>query len=230
MLQRRTMFRTALAGLLGGIILVGAAWAGVVATPSDDLTDELPDGLADPLGSVEGVIEGSAALGGTATGSAAGAPVQPVGLLAGAAKASIAPRPTTTAARGRPTPTPAARSTPPSSSTWAPPPRTLSHLADTGSPWPENPNCIYQGGFGIGPMNPVSAFDDELGLWVRADRHRRRHRHDRPDDHRRRGLAVGLRHQVRGLRRQAADHPSWRRARHRPGGHRHRRHPQPRLA
>ena len=30
------------------------------------------------------------------------------------------------------------------------------HLAATGSPWPENPNCIYMGGFGIGPMNPVS--------------------------------------------------------------------------
>lgn len=42
------------------------------------------------------------------------------------------------------------------------------HLAPTGSPWPENPNCIYQGGFGIGPMNPVSSYDAELGLWVRS--------------------------------------------------------------
>lgn len=42
------------------------------------------------------------------------------------------------------------------------------HLMTAGSPWPENPNCIYQGGFGIGPMNGVSAFDEELGLWVRA--------------------------------------------------------------
>ena len=42
------------------------------------------------------------------------------------------------------------------------------HLASTGSPWPENPNCIYMGGFGLGPMNPVSSWNEDLGLWVRA--------------------------------------------------------------
>jgi hypothetical protein len=42
------------------------------------------------------------------------------------------------------------------------------HLAATGSPWPENPNCIYMGGFGLGPMNPVTSWNEELGLWVRA--------------------------------------------------------------
>ena len=43
------------------------------------------------------------------------------------------------------------------------------HLAVAGgSAWPENPNCIYMGGFGIGPMNPVTSWDDTLGLWVRA--------------------------------------------------------------
>ena len=42
------------------------------------------------------------------------------------------------------------------------------HLAATGSPWPENPNCIYMGGFGIGPMNPVTSWNEEYGLWVRA--------------------------------------------------------------
>ena len=42
------------------------------------------------------------------------------------------------------------------------------HLATAGSPWPENPDCIYMGGFGIGPMNPVSSWNQDLGLWVRA--------------------------------------------------------------
>ena len=41
-------------------------------------------------------------------------------------------------------------------------------MASAGSPWPENPNCIYQGGFSIGPVNPVTAFDTEYGLHVRA--------------------------------------------------------------
>jgi hypothetical protein len=42
------------------------------------------------------------------------------------------------------------------------------HLAAAGSPWPENPNCIYMGGFGLGPVNPVSSWDDDYGLWVRS--------------------------------------------------------------
>jgi hypothetical protein len=41
-------------------------------------------------------------------------------------------------------------------------------LANAGSTWPENPDCIYMGGFGLGPTNPVSSFDAELGLWVRS--------------------------------------------------------------
>ena len=44
----------------------------------------------------------------------------------------------------------------------------VDHLAVAGSPWPENPNCIYMGGFGLGPMNPVSSWDQDRGLWVRA--------------------------------------------------------------
>lgn len=47
-------------------------------------------------------------------------------------------------------------------------PEKADHLAAAGSPWNENPNCLYMGGFGIGPMNPISAFDDEYGLWARA--------------------------------------------------------------
>jgi len=42
------------------------------------------------------------------------------------------------------------------------------HLASTGSPWPENPNCIYMGGYGIGPMNPIVDVDDAAGLYVRS--------------------------------------------------------------
>jgi hypothetical protein len=34
--------------------------------------------------------------------------------------------------------------------------------------WAENSNCIYAGGFDIGPANAVSRFDEEFGLWARA--------------------------------------------------------------
>ena len=47
-------------------------------------------------------------------------------------------------------------------------PSNASHVAAVGSPWPENPNCIYAGGSGIGPMNPIVEFDDTYGLWVRT--------------------------------------------------------------
>ena len=40
--------------------------------------------------------------------------------------------------------------------------------SDTRLPWPENPNCIYRGGFGIGPMNALTSFDPEYGLWSRS--------------------------------------------------------------
>jgi hypothetical protein len=161
------MLRTALAGLVGGAILVGAAWAGVVATPSDDLTDELPGGLADPLGGVDVLVDDAS----TATGSAAttgSTAARPQGLLAGAAKTSIAPRPGDYGGTWERDPEACRTLEPAFLEHLGTSPEDLSHLADTGSPWPENPSCIYQGGFGLGPMNPVSAFDDELGLWVRS--------------------------------------------------------------
>lgn len=43
------------------------------------------------------------------------------------------------------------------------------HLASTGgSPWPENPDCIYMGGYGIGPMFPITSIDEVHGLGVRG--------------------------------------------------------------
>lgn len=42
------------------------------------------------------------------------------------------------------------------------------HALDTRTPWPENPNCIYAGGFGIGPVNSLTEWDQEYGLWVRS--------------------------------------------------------------
>ncbi len=44
----------------------------------------------------------------------------------------------------------------------------VDHLASTGSPWPENPDCIYMGGYGIGPMFPITEVDQAHGLAVRG--------------------------------------------------------------
>jgi len=134
----------------------------VVGTPTQD-----------PLGSVGGLAPTTSALAG-ATGGEAGpaegaAPVAgPDGLLAGAARASITPRPADFGGTWN-TDLAACRTLDPGYlQQLGVSPGDAAHLAHTGTPWPENPDCIYQGGFGIGPMNPVSAFDEELGLWVRS--------------------------------------------------------------
>ena len=40
--------------------------------------------------------------------------------------------------------------------------------SDTRSPWPEAPGCIYAGGFGVGPSQPLIEFDTTFGLWTRS--------------------------------------------------------------
>jgi hypothetical protein len=92
----------------------------------------------------------------------------PSGLLAGAAKTSIHPRPEEYGGSWETDPAACRTLSPDFLDRLATTPEDAAHLAHTGTPWPENPDCIYQGGFGIGPMNPVSAFDTDLGLWVRA--------------------------------------------------------------
>lgn len=42
------------------------------------------------------------------------------------------------------------------------------HAADWRSSWIENTNCIYMGGFGVGPSQPIIEWDEEYGLWVRT--------------------------------------------------------------
>lgn len=80
--------------------------------------------------------------------------------LVGAAKVSIAPRPDP--ARGEVWITEGCRTLGEDA------PSAPAHAADTRVWWPENPGCIYMGGYGIGPLHPVRAFDPEYGLWVRA--------------------------------------------------------------
>ena len=130
--------RTAVAGLLAGVTFVGAAWAGIAAAPTDETSV-------------------------TATARPA-----PAGLLVGASRSSIAPRPDDYGGTWE-TDIDRCRTLDPGYlEQLGIHPEDGAHLASTGSPWPENPNCIYMGGFGIGPMNPVSSFDEELGLWVRS--------------------------------------------------------------
>lgn len=159
------LVRVVVAGLLAGTTLVGAAWAGVVVAPAGR-----PDAVARSAAvSSAPSAAGTAALAPAVTaGRSEPAAAVPSGFLAGAAKRSIAPRPQDYGGTWVTDPAACRTLDPSFLQQLGTSPGDASHLADTGSPWPENPDCIYQGGFGIGPMNPVSSFDQELGLWVRS--------------------------------------------------------------
>ena len=164
----RTVVRTTLLAGLTGTLMVSAAWAGIGLAPVP--VPELPtDG-------VQSVAEPAPEEGTTA----AATPVDPATLgagqlLVGAAKTSMAPRPDLADPERFPDAT--WETDPAKCKTLAPewfqdlPTAALNAMdgiANPGSVWPENPDCIYQGGFGLGPMNPVASFDETLGLWVRS--------------------------------------------------------------
>jgi hypothetical protein len=161
----RNVFRSTLIAGLTGVLMVSVAWAGI--------------GVAPMLGAATPATAPDQPSGTTAssTGGATAASTQALGagqVLVGAAKTSMAPRPADMAARfpGARWETDPVKCTPtqpgwyediPSAALMA-----ADGIASAGSTWPENPDCIYMGGFGIGPENPVSSFDKELGLWVRS--------------------------------------------------------------
>jgi hypothetical protein len=154
--------------------MVSAAWAGVAFTPSPvpagPVSGSGSGPVSDPAGGVTGSGTSAAAKGASPTNLTLGSGQ----LLVGAAKTSTAPRPRDMQKRF-----PGARwETDPAKCHTLEPAwfkdlptaavNALDGIANPGSTWPENPNCIYQGGFGLGPMNPVKAFDTTLGLWVRS--------------------------------------------------------------
>lgn len=163
------LIRTALVAGTTGVVALSAAWAGVGLAPVP--TPSLP---AAPAPLTAPAPPGVATLDALRTRSAAGA-LGSGQLLVGAAKTTLLPDPDAMKAKGFPDARwerDAEKCTP-----LAPEyiQRLLSdtqsevdHLAAAGSAWPENPNCLYMGGFGLGPMNPITSFDETLGLWVRS--------------------------------------------------------------
>ncbi|MFN2543185.1 MAG: hypothetical protein ABR600_01250 [Actinomycetota bacterium] len=152
-----------------GAISVGAAWAGVGLTPAHH---SLPAAHVGPVAQARSAVKHAAAhtsaVGATTSAASAttaqsgafsAADLAPGQVLAGAAKVSIEPRPQDY------------------NGTWVKEGcATLgddsSHILDNFSDfrvkWPENPNCLYMGGFGIGPMNPITKWTDPYGLWARS--------------------------------------------------------------
>jgi hypothetical protein len=162
--------RTCLVAGLTGALSVSVAWAGIGLVPVPVPTQPVEQVLG-------GLAPAAPASGDPATSDAAPAALPGLDggrLYVGASKTDLTPRPQDMQARY-----PGARweQSMAACKKLAPeqlaqaigaPMEELDHLASAGTPWPENPNCLYMGGYGLGPMNPITRFDDELGLWVRA--------------------------------------------------------------
>ena len=144
--------RSLVAGLVAGATVTGAAWAGVGLVP---VTTPEPPPI--PLASEE------------ATEAAAVAEAGPAALpgrlpdgawLAGASVQSIAPDPSKWQTEG-------------CSEYGSNVPEELTHLADkavadqTGS-WPKSPDCVYLGGYGLGPARAATSVDPHAGVNVRS--------------------------------------------------------------
>ena len=167
--------RFLLVPFLVGAISLGAAWAGTVAAPAPVSTPEAvaQDAAAARPAKVTtsgsatkaDAVKANAPKAATSANDAAAAVTAFAGnipegsVLAGAAKVSIVPQPDES--QGEKWATTGCRilgEDAPSGAT---------HVPNFRSPWPENPECIYMGGYGIGPMNPITSVDEE-GLWVRS--------------------------------------------------------------
>jgi hypothetical protein len=165
--SRRRSLRKLFTSLLVGVMSVGIAWAGAGLVPVnlDDAGSQTP---ATPshrrAAGTQGTDEAAVV---SADASLAAGQV-----LAGAAKVSIEPRPEAyggTWLHGEPGQDSEAYK---KCATLSDNPEGFqegaTHVADFRVRWAENPNCLYMGGYGIGPMNPITNWEDPYGLWVRS--------------------------------------------------------------
>jgi hypothetical protein len=155
--------------------MVSGAWAGASLVPGDEAPDPGADGPVSAASETQAPQPATpAAAPPESSADVPAPPPDPASLragqvLAGAAKTSIFPRPEDyNGTWERSEEKCATLSENAFTAIMDDPVEFGDHLAAAGSPWPENPNCIYMGGFGLGPMNPVTSWDEDVGLWVRA--------------------------------------------------------------
>jgi hypothetical protein len=156
--KTRRALRAVCIAALTGALTVTAAWAGAGLVPigvGDDLDDEVTESAEEVASTLSG--ESSEASTGALTDFA---PLEDGQILAGAHKISMEPRPEDYGGEWQ---------TEGCETLGGDADQAHDHVHDfERTPWPASPNCIYMGGYGIGPMNAVSAWDDEYGLWVRS--------------------------------------------------------------
>jgi hypothetical protein len=168
--RHRSTARKLLTSFLVGLLSVGVAWAGTGLMP---VNDSAPESAATSTTDYVGIDESSSATKTVSTSRKAllaELPALQAGqLYAGAAKVSLYPRPDDYRAGY-----PDARweRDQEKCETFSPSQAGVeaaaTHVADFRVKWPENPDCLYMGGYGIGPMHSITSWDEEFGLWSRS--------------------------------------------------------------
>ncbi len=155
--MQRRVFRSLVVALTTGALSVSVAWAGAGLLPVGDLAEEV-------TGPVEEAVEELTTESDEAVVAEAVQAAVELGegqVLAGASKLSMYPDPDRYGGEWQKE----------GCETFGGDAglETLTHVPDfEQSRWPETRNCIYVGGYGIGPMNAVHEFDQEHGLHVRS--------------------------------------------------------------
>jgi hypothetical protein len=135
-------------------MLTGTVWAGAIIVPGNATLDGATDLIPGAVDSASGGPDAVASLGSDA-------------IMVGAKAISLEPRPadfggTWVTDRDK------CVTAPPLAPQDGNLEESMAHAADWRSPWIENTNCIYMGGFGLGPENPVTGWDPTYGLYVRT--------------------------------------------------------------
>lgn len=162
----RRAARTVLVSFLVGLLSISAAWAGASFNPAPKQASAQGSAGRRPKPTP---TSPSPTVTPTTSPSPTVPPVPPLGqgaVLAGASKISIEPRPADYNGYWERDPLKCDKES--EGLVTQLPDDAEDHLATTGSPWPENPDCLYMGGFGIGPDNPIASWDQVNGLWVRS--------------------------------------------------------------
>ncbi|MDQ3982276.1 MAG: hypothetical protein M3271_06295 [Actinomycetota bacterium] len=158
-LLRRSALRKLAGSFLVGALSIGLAWAGQGLVPVS--SDAPLDGAA---GQVAPGWAGRQPPDDTAGGDAPQLDLASGQLLAGAAKVSLKPEPAKYGGTWEQDYDKCANLAPNQEGVQ----EGLMHVADFRVRWAENTDCIFMGGYGIGPMNPIVQWDDEYGLWSRS--------------------------------------------------------------
>ena len=148
----RTFLRSWTTGLIIGVGLLTGAMAGVGLGP-----------VRDGNGEIDRITQGVRPIVGAPSGARiAGLTPPPAGqFLVGAGKVSIAPNPPA----GEKWQTKGCQIFDITNPSTLPDPSWDLELQQT--PWPQSPDCIYLGGYGIGPVRPANGVSS-LGVWAKA--------------------------------------------------------------